>query len=432
MIKLILGLSLCIFSLGTYFIWLSKKNIFNHLNIGFIITAYLIPVFVIDYNDYIDAETLNLYVWVNLVGAFAYVLGLMFGVKIKNISIIDHVLLLDKFDSLPDTSLMKIVRFFNSLYIIAITGTAVSFILMGFVPMFAEDIVSAKFFKGPYQESYHRVAFLYRTSRTLLEITIPIKFLILLYSPRFKEIVITVIGLLLISVSLTRGPVFNGFLLALSIFFSLKNSHWQFYLYIFSLIILIAFGSSIFYFAYIYFGVEGFYKADSILEAIAKGSPDISDQLNFLKNFNLQGSNFTLGKTFLGGLIPFNFYWNPSAWSLYILNDTNDISEIGSGGLRLPVSLWGFTSFGWIGVFLIPFSSGLFQGYIIKKIKKLLFGLTHNLHDSLFFFIIVFIFQNIGSIFINFYLISIYQIPAFLILFFIRFKYLKPSFKLIR
>ncbi|MFC4142198.1 O-antigen polymerase [Pedobacter mendelii] len=287
---------------------------------------------------------------------------------------------------------------------------------MGFLPMFAADPYSAKQFKGIYNIRYHDVAFFYRTSKQLIQLLMP--FLIIsFFDKKSKNILLLiVIGVILIAVSLSRSEAVTGLILIFSIIIALKKSKKVFIYYLLSLIFVYSLGSSFWIIASVYFPKAGYvHEIDnlSIGYAIASGAPDIPDQLSFLEAFNSNHIDFTYGLTFVGGLIPFNFKWNPSVWTLLVVNDTDDISEIASGGLRLPVSLWGYVSFGWLGVIVVPFFSAFLIGYITKKIKSIVNKLPADANGYLIFYWLVFLYLNIGIVFTSFYTLSIYFLPGF-------------------
>jgi hypothetical protein len=418
--KILICFSLCIFSAGTYLVWFSKRNIFNHMSIGVCLVAYIIPVCVLDFSTYASNEVVELYTLINIVGVCAFIPGLLLGYKWKQVMLVDVVTQFGYINKLPfrDNLMNRFAKVTDKIYIIGVIGLIISYMAMGFLPMFAADPFSAKFFKGDYQASYTRVAFIYRTSRQFIELVLPFKMLQVYIKPSTKNIFLIGVGLLLIIVSLNRATMFSGLLLAMSIVIALKRNNWSFFLYVFTLITIVVVGSSLYYIVGI-LSPDGFFGdlnlGNNFFEAIAFGSPDITDQLNFLTHYINTGSNLTYGLTFIGGLIPFNFKYNPSAWTLYILNETDDISNISSGGLRMPVSIWGYISFGWVGVVLVPFISAFFTGYITKKIKRMVSNYSPTANSYLPFFFVAYLYLNISTVFITFYYISIYSLPAFVI-----------------
>ena len=71
-----------------------------------------------------------------------------------------------------------------------------------------------------------------------------------------------------------------------------------------------------------------------------------------------------------GGLIPGHYKWNPSVYTLSIVTPGLDVNDIGSGGLRLPLPVWGYVSFQWAGVILFSLLTGIFSGIFLGIIKS--------------------------------------------------------------
>ena len=116
------------------------------------------------------------------------------------------------------------------------------------------------------------------------------------------------------------------------------------------------------------FGLQTRAASDTLWLTIADSAPDVPDALSFLATWSRYGQPMTEGRTFWGGLIPGNFPWNPSVWSITLGNETVNIQEVASGGLRLPAPIWGLVSFGLLGVILVPLVSGLLGGFVTKRL----------------------------------------------------------------
>lgn len=412
-------IALCIFSIGTYAIWWDRKNVFNHTLIGFCIVGYIVPCLLVDFDLIVSKEILDLYIKINLIGMLFFMAGLFLGYKWKAVPIVDVVIKFSKVESalFDENFKTRIVKLSTRIFIVSLIVMALCFIAMGYIPMFASDPYSAKQFKGVYQPSYQRVALFFRTAKQFVGLLLPFLAIDVYNNKTVKSILLIGIGIVMIFITMSRGEAISGLLIASSIIVSLKSNRKYFVLYILFLIVVFSLGSSLWTILSIFFPNSGFavgFESLSPFEAIAAGAPDISDQLGLLTSFVNNHIDFTYGLTFLGGLIPFNFKWNPSVWSIAVLNQNDDISEIASGGLRASVSLWGYFSFGWLGVALVPFISAFFTGYILKKIKNIVAKLKANFNGMIVFCFLVFIYNNIALVYINFYNLSIYSLPAFI------------------
>jgi hypothetical protein len=410
-------ISLCLLTLGTYFIWFNRKNILNHFFIGFCIIGYIIPSIVFDFSLYADKDIVQLYVLINSIGAVFYIIGLFVGNKWKSIPLINFAMKFSVMEAAIESSdfipkVFKITKFF---YVTSLLVMTACFVLMGYVPMFAADPYSAKQFKGVYQASYQHVAFFFRTSKQYIEMLMPFYLIEIYSSKKVLNILLVLAGLFLIVVTLNRSAMVKGIIWSSSIIISLKKGKKTFTVYLILLVVVFSLGSGLWALLGLLFPDSTLVRGntgDNIAEAIALGSPDIADQLQLLSAYVRSHAGNTFGLTFIGGIIPYNFKWNPAVWTLTVLNDTNDISEIVSGGLRLPVTMWGYISFGWFGVAAIPFFAGFFHGYLIKKIRNVVNKLKPNFNGLVIFYYIVFLYLNIAIIFMNFYELSIYYLPA--------------------
>lgn len=412
-------LSLCVFQLATYFVWLNKKNVFSFYNIGFCIVAYLIPYMILDLSYFVSNQTLSLYYLINVCGVLFFLLGLYIGSKWRQIKLIDSVLIFSSISSLNTSQafINLVIKYSIFIYISCLIIMVFCFAYMGYIPMFASDPYAAKQFKGIYQPRYQHVAIFYRTAKQFVQILLP--FLIIDYYFKKKSFILLliIIGVSLVFVSLSRGDTVTSLLLSAAIIISMKKGKMIFGFYVVLVILIFSLGSSFWAIISYFLPKSGFASFDSdqtIAGMIASGAPDMYDHVIFLEKFQQLDKPFTYGLTFIGGLIPFNFKYSPSSWTLYILNDSGDISETVSGGLRLPVSIWGYVSFGWLGTCLVPFISAFFLSYIVKKFRNLILLLKNNHSGCIVFYFITFLFLNIAIIFYEFYKISIYLFPAFL------------------
>ncbi|HEY9344007.1 MAG TPA: hypothetical protein VIQ53_01795, partial [Inquilinus sp.] len=85
------------------------------------------------------------------------------------------------------------------------------------------------------------------------------------------------------------------------------------------------------------------------LDAIIKGLSDVHDIWWFMDAFHKAGPPPTMGMTVFGGLVPYDFPYNPGNYTKWMIGaDLNT----GSGGFRLPMSVWGYDAFGYPGLVL--------------------------------------------------------------------------------
>jgi hypothetical protein len=417
--SLIIFLALAVFMSAGYIVWPSRYNVVTHLTIGGNFIATFVPAIILNIQDSFNANVVKLYSNILLVGVITFLIGLFFGFNRKPIK---TRFTFDVFDDLRyQKRAIKITKYLTVSSIILL---ALSYAGMGFVPALAADPLMAKFFRGPYQEPYMRVAILFRSSFYILSTVIPITAIIWYQTKSNFFLIITLVAVFLMALSLQRSPSFSGLLLAFATVMSFRSKvHFKFLLLI---IVGLYVFSSVFY--YLVGAREldysNFHTSHPYWEIIASGSSDISDHLQFMEKF-VQKPVWTYGRTIYGGLIPGHYEWNPSVYTLKVLATGEDLNEIISGGVRLPVAVWGYVSFSWPGVIFFGLISGFFYGYSIKYLKSKLLSNSSIITKM----VIVVVFNIVFSNLYYFYILSLYMMPPTVIMLFYmyRFKEKKPA-----
>lgn len=404
-----------IFMCGTYLVWPSRYNVMAHLNVGFIFIAYFVPAIILkDQNEFPD-NIVSLYVLILLIGSTCFVIGLYAGFLIKPIRLSNFSF------TFLDIEIYKqrIIKITRTFLIAGISGLSFAYLLMGFVPAFASDPVAAKFFRGVYQVPFY-VSIVYYSSFFILTTITPIS-IIIWYTNRKKNLflIASIAAIILMTVSLSRGPAFSGVILAVAIIMSFKNKRTFWLLII--LLISVYLISSVFYFIV---GVRNFTDVNTNLNddhpfwrVISAGTIDIQDQLNFLDFFD-KDPIWTYGRTILGGLVPSHYIWNPAVFTLRVTRPGEDITTLISGGLRLQMPMWGYVSFQWIGVVVFCFLSGFIKGLLLKFTKYWIYKSQSILIATVIIVINISIFAQAS----DFFTLSIYSLPPAFVLIFYAFR----------
>lgn len=408
--SLLICVSLLILTLGTYIIWPSRYNVIQHLAVGGSFVSIIVPAMILSVQNDYDPEIVALYTEILAVGSLFFLFGLIAGfLSGKNIKTNFS------FDIMSTEDYEKrVVTITRNLMLAGIIGMVFSYIVMGFVPMFAQDPISAKLFRGEYQAPYIRIAAIYRSSFFILATIMPIA-CIVWYRFRSKLFLVLIISsLLLMIVSLARSGAFMGVVFAFAIVMSFK-SRWHFVI-LMTLLVGIFVLSSFFYYIV---GIRAYSDDKNIWEIITAGTPDIPDQLDFLTRFE-EKREWTYGRTVYGGLVPGHYQWNPAVYTLVMVNPGKDINDIGSGGLRLPLPVWGYVSFEWIGVIIFSISTGFLTGWFFRMIKDMFKRFSSILTRT----VIIIGFGAVVGIIANFTQLSIYLFPPamFSMLYLFRFK----------
>jgi hypothetical protein len=277
--------------------------------------------------------------------------------------------------------------------------------------MFAEAPLLAKFFKGEYKEKYDQVSIFYRLSQVFINTSLPVAMAmsVSLRNRKLWLLIIWATGLL--AVALTRGPVAAGALLMFGVWAS--RSGMAMAVFLASATVIMCFGSSI----YPLLGITTIQGDFNLWEEIARGAPDILDHLTFLAAFD-PSKQLTYGLTFVGGLVPGNFQFNPAVYTLAIVNDTFDVTGMASGGFRIPPSVAGYMAFSWLGAVLVPLGTGLLTGCFTTRLRQLP-------HENFFqHSVAVLWFQVVAGFWISFYWLSYHGLIAVVL-----FAYILPNVK---
>lgn len=378
---ILLVVSLIGLSAISYVAWPSRWNVLAHAQVAFGLVAFVLPVLVLKLHYNFPPQVLNLYSQVVMLGFVFSLIGAVTGAWIASVRSGGTAAEKVRAGSGPEgfagaisfdgDSRQENVRRRVELAVVAsLIGLLACFIVMGFVPALADNPFAAKFFKGSYAEPYARVAPLYRLVTTFLALLTPIVTVYAWVRRDFKWVMYLCLSLVGLLLTLQRGPALTGILLFLGIL--IASSKRSMIPYFFALIGVYVAGSG-FYYALGILGVREYSSLVSgttgLVESIAAGAPDVVDQLTFLQYW-LSNPEYTYGRTFLGGLVPGNFEWNPAVWGLHITNPGVLISSINSGGYRLPAPLWGLVSFSWPGVIGVSFFSGLLIGVVTGVAKQ--------------------------------------------------------------
>lgn len=348
-----------IFSFGPLLVWPSRKNVAAWLYLPLFVVSFLIPLLAIDYSQETTFEAIDDLTRMNVIGAIAMVIGLIFGAQIKLPSI-----QLGWWQNSGQDDLSGVLRRTMKVLMVGCAIMSLCFVWMGVLPMFAEVPFMAKFFKGAYKEKYDQVSVFYRLSQVFVVTSLPLAMAMAVTLRNRKLLVLIVWATGLLAVALNRGPVGGGALLMFGVWAS--RSRLAMTAFLASATAIFCLGSAI----YPLLGIITVPEDFDIWSEIARGAPDILDHLTFLATFD-PSKDLTYGLTFVGGLVPGNFRFNPSVYTLAIVNAIDDISGIASGGFRLPPSVGGYMAFSWAGAVFVPLGTGLLTGSFTRHLRRL-------------------------------------------------------------
>ena len=352
-------------SAGAYLAWPSRWNIPAHMAVAFWTVAFFVPIAVVDTPDAFPASTVNRFSSVLVIGAVAYVAGIILAVVVfapmHATGIFARIAAWESIDE------DRLARRTLAVALTSVLLLATAIVVMGFVPMFAPDPFAAKFFRGSYGAAYRPVAPLYRGASGLLAVFIPLILVYGLARPRklkWRLAFLMALGLML--VTLQRGPAVTGVLLAVGAWLIQRRRTGIFI----ALVIFTYFVGALSYVALDWLGLITYETTPgvTIWNSVAASVPDIADNMYFLERWEHAGEPLTQGRTFFGGVVPGNYSWNPGVWTLTLGQAGIDISTISSGGLRLLLPVWGLVSFNGIGIIVVSFASGMLAGVLTRSV----------------------------------------------------------------
>lgn len=347
--------------------WPSKWNIPAHLGLAFSIVAYVIPIVFAGSLSKFPADVASHLLTIMAVGSLAYLYGLALsyvssparrGQKTTELGDPYH----KRRTAIDPTRLLTITTIGICLALAAISA-------MGFVALFADDPMSAKYFRGAYASAYQPVAIPFRLGTSILTATLPLCILQAHREKRLRWFVLSIISLLILLATLQRGPLATGILMLLVVFL-VRNNH-TISAIVFAILSYVAGG--LYYSLMRSLGLLTSTTSaanNSLFQTIATTVPDAADAADFLERWLSQGSPLTNGLTFLGGLVPGNYRWNPGVWSITLGDLDYDIQSASTGGLRLPVQIWGEVSFGTVGIIFLPTLVGFVIGRLIRDFRN--------------------------------------------------------------
>lgn len=364
----LLCLSLLGMSVVSYVAWPSRLNILAHTQLAFGIVAYIIPILLLGGGRSVTEESLTLYTTIMVIGFGCSIVGTIVGSHIADHPRNSRWIAMA---SLPTAHARHAIpRRVVWVAIVSGAGLLVAFLVMGFVPALAEDPFAAKFFRGEYAASYAPVAPLYRATTSALTVLLPLLTMYAIWRRRPLWIALFLSVVVLLLLTLQREPAVSGILLFIGLLVALRSRGMLLY---FVGIVAVYFAGSASYFVFAALGIANFSAGVTtnpvgLLESVAAGAPDVADQFIFLNSW-LNNPVYAHGLTFVGGLVPGNFQWNPSVWSLAVTNPGADVTTINSGGFRLPGPLWGYVNLGWAGAAGVGLLFGLITGYLARTVS---------------------------------------------------------------
>jgi hypothetical protein len=225
------------------------------------------------------------------------------------------------------------------------------YLLTGIVPAFAENPLLAKYFGGEYTARAAPYMPLFRGGMVLYQVGVLVGILLLPSRAnvgRFMMFLLLALlgcAAVLALLSLRRGVAAQPILEGLLILLVVRGRLGWVIVGVAAYVLVFTFGSAVNQILFYMLGL----RTEVGLDAIIKGLSDIYDLWWFMDAYDKAGPDPTMGMTVFGGLVPYDFQWNPANYTKWIIGaDLNT----GSGGFRLPMSVWGYDAFRYPGLVL--------------------------------------------------------------------------------
>ncbi len=356
-------IALLVLTCGPVLLWRRRDNVLGYMGAGLFVSAYLVPL-VPTLREYRhDQEVLRLYADVLSVGAIAFLAGLALGggIGARSPNRVPLTFARPVTGKLFDL-VSKRARWIT---LAGIGGLALAFLLMRYVPLLAADRVSAKYGVGSFRLAFERGSVFYRFGLATCSAILPVMLAVFYRRRRVVDLLLCGLVVAGLALSLSRTAAFAGPLIFATAVAVERRYHP---VVITGLLVgTVAFGTLV---SLAFLEPVGERPKD-VASRIAASSPDVRDHLGFLRGFERRPEP-TYGRTLLAGLSLGKNNWDPSTYALRTITGFTDLRDFASGGLRLPAPLWGYASFGWAGVVMFPLVAGVFAGWGVVKLKRLL------------------------------------------------------------
>lgn len=366
MLALQIVLALVVMSCGPILLWRRRDNVLGYLAAGVFVATYLIPLVPTLAAHRFDHATLARYADILAVGAVCFVAGLWLGDHVGQRS--PNRVPLTFTGPVLGERLRLVASRTRWVALGGLVALIVAFAVMRYIPFLAADRTAAKYGVGIYRAQFLRASSIYLFGLAACGAILPVLLVLWYRYRRTRDLALALLIMAALFLTLSRDAAFTGPLVC-AIAIAVER-RWRPAL-IGALVVVACSMGALVSIAFVDSGAA----PNAVAGRIAASTPDIRDHLGFVRGFEKRGE-YTYGRTLLAGLKLGKGEWDPSTYALRILTGFPDLSHFASGGLRLPAPVWGYASFGWPGAAMFSAVSGLFIGWGLVKLRRLLAGVT--------------------------------------------------------
>jgi hypothetical protein len=366
----LIGASSGVLICGQILWWRRRDNVLGYLLVATWVVTILVPLFGTSVVAQANPHVVWRVTWMLTIGAGAYLVGLATGGVIGGQSRLGRQAIWARpYVGDLAATIHTWARRFSVAALAVLFG---AFALLGYVPALASDRQSAKYGVGVYAAGAARGGNIYHIGLAMASVALPIMLIVTWRRRSWQDLALCgalFVGLLF---TLSREDAFNGPLLvvvALSV-----ERRWKptavvalvcFALFAGTLVNEFVFPSTA--------GEVG----SSFASRVAASAPDVHDQIAFMSGFETLGNHFVHTKNLTSVITPKKGFYDPTTYSIRTETLLPDVSGVGTGGIRLPGPEWGFVAYGWLGVIIWTFISGLFAGWGTVVVKQMLTEFTY-------------------------------------------------------
>lgn len=362
MLKFQICLAWLILSCGQVLLWRRRDNVLGYLQAGFFFVSIIVPVLGTTVLDDADQTTVGHYADIMLVGVVAYLPGLCFGAFLGDRWRLPNVVFARRLADVP----ALLIRRTRQLSLAGLIVLMISFLLLGYIPYFAADRVSAKYGVGANQAGYERGSLVLHLGLIIASTVLPVTLALVLRQGKRIDIVLAGALFVALTLTLSRRLAFIGPLVFL-IAFAVERG-WRAWRILAA--VCIAFVASTIFNEIV--SIAAPVPQTTFASRVAASAPDVDDHVDFLSGFEAEGGAQLGLKPLLATLSLNKGPYDPARYALRVRTGLPDISNFAAGGVRLPAPLWGYVSFGYPGVILWSLLSGIAIGAGTSMLRRLL------------------------------------------------------------
>lgn len=363
-VKVQIALSLLVLSCAQILCWRRRDNIAGYLAGGLFFVSTVVPLFGTSVLAGYEPALIGHYANVVTVGALFFLVGIGIGAHLGSFGRRPPV----TFDRpLPVHIPRRLVNRTRWAAAGGVFGMLAAFKLLGYVPLFAANRQLAKYGAGPYRAGFERGSLVYHLALSLASTVLPVALAVAYRRRRRLDVLLCGLLVLGLAATLNRGTAFTGpliFLAALAVERRIKPS-------LILVGVCFAFVAGTLANELIYDAPPA--SSPSFAQRVTATAPDVVDHLGFLRGFELQGRQYTGTKTIQAGwsLGRSKGEYDASQYALRIVTGASDLSDLASGGARLPAPIWGYAAYGFAGCAAWSLIAGLFSGWGTALVRRL-------------------------------------------------------------